>query len=91
MPNLTIPISPQRQYSMMDIALAHAFGGGPRLDQVQEIFPGAGRYIQPNVWPAARASGPSGGGGFSGLAAKAPEPEAPRSSPQARALWPSLP
>jgi hypothetical protein len=88
---MQVPSSPQRQYSMLDIALNHAFGGGPRFDQVQEIFPGAGRYIQPNVWPKARASGPSySSASPTGLASSAPVPEAPRSSAAALSLWPQL-
>jgi hypothetical protein len=87
---MQVPISPQRQYTMMDIALAHAFGGGPTFDQVQQILPGVDRYVMPNSWPRPRPTSPSTSS-FSGLATTAPEPEAPRSSARARSLWPNLP
>jgi hypothetical protein len=48
---MEVPRDNRRQYSMMDIALAHAFGGGPSLDQVQQILPGVDLYVQPNAWP----------------------------------------
>ena len=47
-------------------------------------------YIVSGSWPKPKATGPSGGG-FSGLASKEAPAGAPRSSPQARALWPALP
>jgi len=84
---MQVPTDPRRQYSMMDIALAHAFGGGPTLDQVQETFPGSGRYVQPNAWPKPKPSPTTNSGFSSGLAASTPEPK-PKSA--AQILWPDM-
>jgi hypothetical protein len=90
MPTMMVPTDPRPQFTTIGLALAHAFGGGPSMDQVQQILPNTDLYIQPNSWPKPRPSGLSGGGGFSGLAASQAAPETtPRTA--AQALWPNLP
>jgi len=70
-----------------DVLIAGAALG--RLPPMEQVGPD--RYVVANSWPKPRASGPSGGGGFSGLAAaSAAEPKVPRSSAGALALWPNL-
>ena len=52
---------------------------------------GPNTYIISGTWPRPRPSAPSGGGGFSSLmAASKAQPEAPKSSAGALALWPNL-
>jgi hypothetical protein len=89
MATMTVPTDPRPQFTMVDLALAHAFGGGPSLDQFQQIGPD--RYILANSWPTPTPTN-KGGGGFSpAVSAEAqPQPEPSRSAAGALALWPNL-
>jgi hypothetical protein len=84
MATITAPTDPRPQFTTVGLALAHAFGGGPSLDQFQQIGPD--RYILPNAWPTPKASGE---GFSSAVAASQAAPEVkPRTA--ASALWPHL-
>jgi hypothetical protein len=78
------PAPGRRQYSFVDVALAHAMTG-VGLGAFEQVSPSA--YVVRGSWPTPPASN----GGFSGaVAASAAEPEVPRSSAQARAIWPGM-
>jgi hypothetical protein len=76
----------RRQYSVFDVAIAHGVAGVP-LGRFEQISPTA--YVVSGQWPRPRPTTPSTSS-FSGLAASQAGPEAPRSSPGARAVWPNL-
>jgi hypothetical protein len=87
MPNLTIPIDGRPQFDPTTVMITNAMmGRWPLTSGVEAVVPG-GAYILKGTYPPSRPSGPSG---FSGLAASQAQPEAPRSSPAARAIWPNL-
>ena len=86
MATITAPTDPRPQFTTVGLALAHAFGGGPSLDQFQQIGPD--RYILAGYWPQTptRNSFPS-----RGPVVETPQPEVTsRSSASARAVWPNL-
>jgi len=87
MPTMTVPTDPRPQFTTLGLALTQAFGGGPSLDQFQQIGPD--RYIIAGYWPQTptRNSFPSSG---KTVVETPPQPEAPRSSAAARAIWPNL-
>jgi hypothetical protein len=86
---VTAPWDGRRQYSFVDMAIAHGVGGMP-LESFQQISPSA--YVMANSWPQAPPTNRwgGGGGGFSSLTASQTAPEAESSSPAARSLWPQL-
>jgi hypothetical protein len=49
MPTMTVPTDPRPQFTTLGLALTQAFGGGPSLDQFQQIGPD--RYIIAGYWP----------------------------------------
>ena len=86
MPTMTVPTDPRPQFSFADLAVASlALGGMPPTEQI-----GPDRYIIAGYWPKtpARNSFPSGSAGP--VMETQPQPEAPRSSAAARAVWPNL-
>ena len=87
MATITAPTDPRPQFTTVGLALAHAFGGGPSLDQFQQIGPD--RYILAGYWPKTptRNSFPSNS---ARTVVESPQPEAPRSSAAARSIWPAL-
>jgi hypothetical protein len=90
MASMTAPTDPRPQFTTLGLALTQAFGGGPSLDQFQQIGPD--RYIL-NSWPRASAKGPvtsTTSRDFSPLVAQVPVEAGSKSSPQARAVWPNL-
>jgi hypothetical protein len=90
MPNMVVPANSQPMFSMLDVVLMnHALG---RSDNP---FAGFEKTIYPNTYvlssPVARApSRASYDAPSRSVVMPEPEPEAPRSSPGARSLWPQL-
>jgi len=85
MPTMTVPTDPRPQFSFADLAVASlALGGMPPTEQI-----GPDRYIIAGYWPQTptRNSFPSSG---KTVVETPPQPEAPRSSAAARAIWPNL-
>jgi hypothetical protein len=80
----TVPTDPRPQFSFADLAVASlGLGRMPPTEQV-----GPDRYIITGYWPRTptRNSFPSSGR----TVVEPPQPEAPRSSAAARAVWPNL-
>jgi hypothetical protein len=85
----TVPVDGRPQFDPVTIWLTNAAAGRWLTTGVEKMTVG-GKYILQNTWPTPKPSAPSSGG-FSGLAATAEAPaEVPKSSPQARAVWPQL-
>ena len=87
MATMTVPTDPRPQFSFADLAVAsHSLGlrGMPPTEQI-----GPDRYILAGYWPQTptRNSFPSSG---KTVVETPPQPEAPRSSAAARAIWPNL-
>jgi hypothetical protein len=82
---MQVPIDGRRQYSMVDMAIAHGVGGVP-LERFEQISPTA--WVVRGSWPKPAPTQTS----FSGaVAASQAVPDAgPRSSAGALALWPNL-
>jgi hypothetical protein len=90
MPNLVAPIDGRMQVPMATGLIANVQLGRPPMAGLEPTLD-PNTYIVSGSWPRPKASGPSGGGGFSGLAAASKaQPEAPKSSAGALALWPNL-
>jgi hypothetical protein len=81
---MQVPVDGRKQYSFIDMAVLHGVSG-VSLDRFEQVSPTA--YVVKGSWPPAARTPDSG---FSGLAASPAEPEVPRSSPQARSIWPQL-
>jgi hypothetical protein len=91
MPNMVVPASSQRMFNTVDVVLANYAMG--RLDNpfagfAPTIYPG--KYVLAS--PEPRPFKDTGGSSFSGaVAASALEPDVgPKSSLQARSIWPNL-
>jgi hypothetical protein len=87
MANMSVPVDGRRQYSFVEMAVAHGVGGVP-LERFEQISPSA--YVVRGSWPTPKAS-PTTNSSFSGLAASQAVADAdPKSSVAARSVWPNL-
>ena len=87
---MQVPVDGRPQFDLASLVIANHALGRPPLAGV-ETTTLDGRYILKNSWPPPRPSDPWAGGGFSSLtAASKAQPEAPKSSAGALALWPNL-
>jgi hypothetical protein len=86
----SVPIDGRAQLDAGTVQMVNLMMGRAPMADVVSVVPG-GKVILTNSYPsAAPTTNRWDGGGFSGLAAKEAQPEAPKSGAGALALWPNL-
>jgi hypothetical protein len=85
MVTMTVPVDGRRQWSIADVAVAHGVAGVP-LNSFEQVGPD--RFVVANSWPAPT---PGFGGATVASTVEAKGASPPASTPEARAIWPSLP
>jgi hypothetical protein len=87
MTDMTVPRDPRPQFSELAVMLANNARGRMPLDGVEKVGPD--RYVVAGWWPQTVPARGSWASTSSGKLVE-PEPEAPRSTASALALWPNM-